>query len=235
MGGANLPKWDASHDYRAGLKAYELAQEFKVELGPRVPAGLLEGLHEDLNTLSAAGDQRQTKIAEVKGFTGGEKQAREKAAALASSIRESLRRAKAPASVLKSTGVGTKFQATSVEGATASLTTVVDAYEKNPDPFREAGVLPEDMDAARALLAALSAADRNQETAKIKKTQTTVQRNALRMRVEAAVDRIRGVGILHFRDQPATAARFAALVPGGGNGGGGSTEEDPKPPATPKA
>ena len=235
MGGPNLPKWDAAHDYRAGLKAYELAQEFKAELGPRVPAGLVEGLQEDLQALSAAGDQGVSKIAEVKGFTGGEKQAREKAVALASSIRESLRRAKAPASVLKGAGVGTKFSSTSVEGATASLTTVLDAYEKSPDSFREAGVLPEDMDAARALLAALTVADRNQETAKIKKTQTTVQRNALRRRVEAAVDRIRGAGILHFRDQPATAARFSALVPSGGSGGGGVAEEGPKPAETTKA
>lgn len=230
MGGTNQPKWDASHGYRAGLKAYELAQEFKPQLEARIPAGLLEGLQEDLNTLSTAGDQNQSKVAEVKGFTGGEKAAVVKGAALAAAIREALKRGKAPAAVQKAAGVGTKFQASSVEGAIASLTAALQAYDQTPDVFREAGVLPEDVDAGRGLLAALSAADLTQETAKIKKVQTTAQRNKLRKRVEEAVDRIRGAGMLHFRDLPATAARFAALVPPSGG-----TKEGAKPAEATKA
>ena len=58
----------------------------------------------------------------------------------------------------------------------------------------------------------MSAADFTQETAKVKGTQSTTWRNALRKRAEEAVDRIRGAGVLEFVEEPVTAARFEALV-----------------------
>jgi hypothetical protein len=39
-----VPKWDQGDDYRAGMKAYELAMAYQGVLQPRLPGGLLEGL-----------------------------------------------------------------------------------------------------------------------------------------------------------------------------------------------
>ena len=228
MAEAAKPKWDPGQDYRAGLKAYGLAQEFKEQIEPRLPSGLLDGLKEDLDTINRMGDQRKAKVVELKGFTGTEKEICAQAGAWASAIREALKRAKVPADVKKAAGVGSKFHAARVEAIVASVNAIIAAYDKFPEAFRGAGVLPDDMEKGKRLLVSLSSADFVQETAKVSNTKTTTGRNALRKRVEDAVDRIRGAGMLHYHDQTATAARFAALVPNQGNGGG---KEKPAPAA----
>ena len=231
MGRAEQPKWDHGADYVAGLKAYELAQEFKAALEPRLPSGLLEGLKEDLDRLAAAGEESQTKVAEVKGFTGTRAQAVDQSILWCSTTREALKRAKAPVDVKKAAGVGTNFSRKSSDGAVGSIRAILEAYDRFAEIFRTAGVLPADMDEGKQLAAALTNAELAQETAKARKTQTTATRNALRKRIEAAVDRIRGAGLMQYRTQPATAARFAALVPNQGNGG---AKAKPAPAATVK-
>lgn len=88
------------------------------------------------------------------------------------------------------------------------------------------------MEAGTGYVAALNSADLAQETVKVHKTFTTRDRNALRRRIEAAVDRIRAAGVLQFHRQPATAALFAALVPPKGASRGGA--DQPPPPASGK-
>jgi len=53
----------------------------------------------------------------------------------------------------------------------------------------------------------------------------TAQRNALRKRVESAIDIIRGAGIIEFFDKPEIAARFAELIPGKGKKNSKKEEE----------
>lgn len=226
MAKQELPKWDHGSDYVAGLKAYELAQEFKASLEPRLPSGLLEGLKEDLDKLALAGDESKSKVAEVKGFTGTRAQAIDQSVLWCSTTREALKRAQSPADVKKAAGVGTAFSRTRSDGVVASVRAVLDAYDRFPDAFRAAGVLPVDMEAGKQLANALTDAEMAQETAKVRKTQTTAMRNALRKRIEAAVDRIRGAGLLQYRTHAPTATRFAALVPNHGNGG---SKEKPAP------
>ena len=117
------------------------------------------------------------------------------------------------------------------EGKVASIIeavmAVLAAYEKFPEVFRRAGVLPADMEKGKKILVSLNAADMTQETAKVTKTKSTAARNTLRRRVEDTVDAIRGAGMLEFCEKPAVAARFAALVPAGG-------KSPKKPPEGPK-
>jgi hypothetical protein len=227
MAEAKKPKWDPGQDYRAGLKAYELAQEFKTEIEPRLPAGLLEGLKEDVSTLGSIAGEGKTKVVEIKGFTGSQNQAISGAGEWAASVREALKRGKAPKDVQKAAGVGSKFHST-VDSAAASANSVLLAYEKYTGAFRDAGVLPDDIAEGKVLVAAISSAEMTQETAIAKKTASTTGRKSLRIRVEDAVDRIRGAGIMQFRkNKPETAARFEALVPVRGGGG------DDAPPAEP--
>ena len=231
MAEARKPKWDPSHDYTAGLKACELAQEFKTEIEPRLPAGLLDGLKEDLNTLAAIAGEGRTKVVEIKGFTGSKDKLADEALDWAASVRESLKRGRAAQDVLRAAGVGSKFQS-SIASAAAAVNSVQLAYEKFTAAFRDAGILPDDMEEGKRYLASLSTAEQSQEEAKVKKIASTTSRNALRMRVESAVDRIRGAGIMQFRMKPETRARFEALVPAGGRG---AADEPPPPAEPPKA
>lgn len=226
MPGKAKPKWEPGQDYRSGLKAYELAQEFKTELEPRLSSGLLQGLKEDLEALSKAGDEGQAKVVEIKGFTGTQDAHSAQALRWSSAVREALKRGGVDADVKKAAGVGSRFTASRVDAVIAAVNSILRAYEKHPDAFRASGVLPEDIEAGKRLLVSLNAADLVQETAKAKKTQSTAARRALRNRVESAVDRIRGAGMLHFHGKPAVAARFAALVPG--KGGGATKPAEPE-------
>jgi hypothetical protein len=225
------PKWDGGQDYRAGLKAYELAQEFKDVLEPRLGPGTLDGLKEDLDALAQAGDQTAAKITELKGYTGSQDEMLRRTAAWTGAVREALKRGKAPKDVLKAAGVGGTFREGRVDSALASLNALIAAYGRFPDEFRACGVLPDDLEAGKKILISLNAADLDQESFKASKPATTAQHNALRKRIEAAVDRIRGAGILHFHDTPTTAARFAALVPAKRKGAAGAVVQPlPKEP-----
>ncbi len=227
MGITNGPKWDQGHDLRAGIKALELATEFKEQLGPRLPKDLLSRLEGDVKALSAAGDEGKVKVTELKGYTGSTQNACEQANRWASSIREALKRGNAPSDVLKAAGVGGKFYVNSVESMIASLSAVLAAQEKYGAAFAAGGVLPEDVEEGKRLLASLSATDMVQEAAKAKKLSGTSARYDLRKRIEQAVDHIRGAGMLHFYGQPAIANRFAALVPPQGPGGAAETAPPP--------
>jgi hypothetical protein len=229
------PKWDYRDDYLAGLKSYELAQEFRAAVEPRLPGGLLDALKKDLDALEAPGEENQSKVARVRGFTSTQEQAAEKALLWCSTVREALKRGRAPTDVKKAAGVGMNFSRGKVEAVVASARTVQDAYARFPEAFRAVGVLPADMKNGERLASALIYADLNQETEKVKKTQTTSARNALRKRIEDAVDRIRAAGLLQYNlTQPATAARFTALVPPKHQRGGGN-DTLPPTPEIPKA
>ena len=222
------PKWDPGQDYRSGLKAYELAKEFKKQLEPRLPAGLLEGLKEDIDVISSMEGDSKTKVVELKGFTGTQGQHLKRGETWTSAVREALKRGKAPADVCKAAGVGSKFGSGVVAAVAASIATVINAYEKFPEAFRGAGVLPSDIETGKRILVSLNSSDLIQETKKVSNTQATAGRNALRKRVEATVDMIRGMGMLEFQETPAIAARFKALVPPKGKKGGGNAPEPPK-------
>jgi len=65
-----FPKWKTGEDYRAGVKAYELAREFNDKLEPRLPAGLLDGLKEDLDAISRIEGEAQAEKDKLKGYSG---------------------------------------------------------------------------------------------------------------------------------------------------------------------
>jgi hypothetical protein len=235
MAKREFPKWQQGDDYKAGMKAYELAMTYQAVLQPRLPGGLLQGLKEDLDSLAMAGGENKTKVAGVKGYTGTQGQALEEAAAWCSAIRENLKRSHAPTDVQKAAGVGTRFTGGKVGGAIAALNAILQAYDRFPDAFREAGLLPEDMTTGKTLLAALAGAEAAQESAIGKKSLTTAARNARRKRIEAAVDRIIGIAAVAFVKDPSTAALFRALIPN--HAGGGTTpptgdQSGPKPPVS---
>ena len=214
MAKVDQPKWDQSQDYTVGLEALELAGKYKKALEVRLPAGLLEGLKEDVDRLGAIGAEKRKGVARVKGFTGSQNEALKEAAKWCLAVRDALKKGKAPESVKKAAGVGMIFPNRGVSVAVASLNAVLETYERFPDIYRTCGVLPDDLTEGKSLLTALQSADAEQEGEKTKKKETTQGRIALRLRIEAAVDRIIGGAGMAFKDQPEVLKLFADLIPG---------------------
>ena len=213
---SGMPKWEQGDDYTVGLKAYELAAKYKKALEPRIPSGLIEGLKEDLDKLGAMGEENPKATARVKGFTGSQKDALNAAFNWCLVIREALKRGKAPEAVKKAAGVGALFPNRRVSVGVAAVNAIVETYDRFPEEFRGCGILPDDMNVGRSLLGALQSADAGQEAEKLNKKSTTAARNALRMRVEGAVDRIIGAAGMAFIAQPDVLKLFTDLIPGTG-------------------
>lgn len=95
----------------------------------------------------------------------------------------------------------------------AALDAFLAAAAKDTPFVRSAGLLPADLDAAKALRDALISADQSQEAQKSKRKEPTLQRNLVQRRIEAAIDELINAGQLAFMTKPETAARFRALVP----------------------
>jgi hypothetical protein len=228
MAEAKRPKWDQGEDYRVGLAAYELAGKYRKALEPRIPSGLLEGLKEDLDTLGSIGAEKKKGVARVMGFTGSQKDALKKAFGWCLVVREALKKGKAASEVKKAAGVGMLFPGQQVGVCVAALNAIIETYGRFPEVFRSCGVLPEDMDEGKSLLIALQTADITQENEKTKKKESTQGRNALRMRIEDAVDRIIGGAGMAFKDKPDVLTLFTDLIPGSG-------KPPKKPPGAPKA
>jgi hypothetical protein len=213
---AGLPKWEQTVDYRVGLAAYELVTKYKKNLEVRLPAGLIEGLKEDLDALGSVGAEKKKGVARVKGFTGSQSEALGRAFTWCVAVRDALKKGRAPEAVKKAAGVGMLFPNKRVSVCVAAVNAIVETYDRFPEVFRTSGVLPEDMNEGKSLLAALQGADAEQEMEKTRKKDTTKGRNALRIRIEESVDRIIGAAGIAFKDQPDVSKLFTDLTPGTG-------------------
>lgn len=210
------PKWDQSNDYLVGLETLELVKIYKKALETRIPSCLLQGLTEDLSTLGAMGEEKKKNVALVKGFTGTQAEALKAGINWCSLVREALKRGRAKEEVKKAAGVGMVFSRGSVPAVTAALNAIISTYDCFADVFRDCGVLPDDIAVGKSLLMALQQADADQEAEKIKKKEMTQSRNALRLRIENAVDRVVGAAGMAFAGQPDVLKLFTDLIPGNG-------------------
>jgi hypothetical protein len=210
------PKWESAEDYRVGLQCYELAMKYRKRLDPRLPAGLLEGLKEDLDRLGSIGEEAPKTVARVKGFTGSQEEALKHSFVWCLAIRDALKRGKASEAVKKAAGVGGLFPKKRVSVAIAAVNAIVETYDRYPDVFRNCGVFPEDITEGKNLLNILQGADATQEAEKVKKKETTTLRNALRIRIEKGVDRIIGAAGMEFIKEPDILKLFIDLIPGKG-------------------
>lgn len=208
------PKWEQIDDYRVGLEVLELAEKYRKFLVPRVDAGLIEGLKEDLDKLGSIGEEKKKVAARVKGFTGSQDLALKSLFNWCVRVREALKRGKAAQSVQKSAGVGSIFPNKNVRLGVAAANAILETYDRNPEVFRNCGVLPEDITQGKALLEVLLTQDELQEREKAKKKDTTASRNALRVRIENAVDKIIGAANVAFWNNPEILKLFTDAIPG---------------------
>lgn len=180
---------------------------------PRLTAGLIDGLEVDLTKFddkrAAAGNALST----LKLATRQQDEAAALAVEFLSVARQSLVRAGASATQREAFGTTRKYNVNKVNSVVAALDAFVVGAEKFTDFMRTAGLLPSDVEAAKALRNALVSVDQKQEAQKSTRKAPTAQRNDAQKRIEAAIDAIINAGRLAFMNEPEIAARFRGLIP----------------------
>lgn len=120
----------------------------------------------------------------------------------------------------KALGVGRRVDIDTVKTVEAGLKSIIKTAEDQGDAVRAIGILSDEVDAAKLLLASLTTADQVQEKSKLTSTEATALRDTLRLGVENAVGKIQAAAVLAFRKQPDVAKKFRDLTPGSGGAAG---------------
>jgi hypothetical protein len=207
------PKYEPEEDLQMGEQTLELAKKDKAKVQPRLEAGILEGLGEDLGHLREGSGNaavlRAQKVAKTR--TQNENVAR--VVTLVQATRNAAKAAGLGKAVLKAMGVGRKINPGLVKSVRAAAAMVVEAYGTHTAEMRRAGILPEDIDALIGTAGSLEAADSQKEQAKVASWQGTEARKAAQLRVEQAVGLILAAAELALSEDPARLALYRAVVP----------------------
>lgn len=206
-------KWPTSDLSRIGRGALALALEQRVALEPRLPAGLLDGLAADLDAFDGKRTAAVIASEALRAATRTQNAAARTALDFLSATRGAVARNGASAAERAAFGLSLRPNANKIATVVAGLDAFVDGATRFPDVARDCGLLPADLDQARALRTALSTADADQETRKQTRKAPTAERVALQRRIEKAVDAIAAAGAVAFLLDPGLVQRFRALIP----------------------
>jgi hypothetical protein len=216
------PNWELNDAVKAARKTIKAMEKYGKELEPRLPAGITEGLKNDLSVLSGSKVARPAFIKTIGAKTKSERAWAKDGADLLSSLRRSLRVCpQSTPDVLKAAGVGSPVYPGKTASVAESLTALLDASKSYVDIFRTAGILDSDLAEARDILKNLLSADEAQQGAMDTKSEMTSQKNDAQLRIEQAVATIAAIGPIHFRKQAAKRAVFEKLLPKNKAKGGG--------------
>jgi hypothetical protein len=218
-------QWELGDAIKAAQKTIKVMEKYGKELESRLPAGITEGLKNDLATLKGSKVARPAFIKTVGAKTKSERAWAKDGADLLSGLRHALKVCpQSTPEVLKAVGVGSQVNRGKTSSVAESLTAMLDAAKRYVDVFRAAGILDGDLAEARAILDNLLSADEAQQSAIDTKTEMTAQKDDAQLRIEQAVATIAATGAIHFRKQAAKRAAFDKLLPKsktrGGNGAG---------------
>lgn len=216
-------KTSATVDTTAGSAAYALALQHKPQIGPRLPAGTLDGLANDLTTLGAPPPPPDAPPLSP----GGPPPAPPPPAApppsladamaavitLLTAFHEALATAKVKPSVRKAYGVSGKTPTKSVKALLADAQKLVTQAHANPAEALSLGILPDDIASLEAALNDLLAAESAAKGPMAKAGGNGAAKHAAAVRMREVTARIAGVGVLAFATNPAVRAQFEALLP----------------------
>jgi hypothetical protein len=206
-------------DTSAGSKAYAyaLAVQYRTQVEPRLPQGMIDTLGEDLTTLGAppaptqpAASAPAASAAVVSAPTL--EQALATAGSLVSGIHEAIAGAKAKSDVRKAYGVSSRGAPTELSAVVAAGEKIVARATANPAEALGLGVLTGDVTALQGALTALGEAE---AAAKAKGASTGAAtakaKKAAEVRMHEATARIAGAGVLAFALNAAVRAEFEGL------------------------
>jgi len=199
---------------RAGEQVAELLKQDKAKLQPRLEAGVIEGVLEDVRLLSNTMSTAITARVQKKAATQAQNDVAAELASRVMAVRSAVKITGQSAVVRKALGVGRVVSAKSVKSVLAGANMVVEAYAKHADAMRAAGVLPVDVETMTGLANALADADQAQEMKKVASKLSTAERAKVQKRLEGALMKIIAAAGLQFGvTDPERAAQYAALIP----------------------
>ena len=205
-------------DTTGGTRAYALAIQYRPQVEPRLPAGMIDNLAADLTTLGAPPAAAQpaatttpaTAIPAAPAPTLAE--ATTAAASLVSAVHASIAGAKAKHAVRKEYGVSSRGPATEPRAVVAAAQKIVARATANPSEALGLGILPADVTALQAAVAALTTAETAARGSSATTAGTTAAaRRAAETGMHEATARISGAGALAFAQNAAVRAEFEAL------------------------
>jgi hypothetical protein len=190
------PRKDFTAITQSGLKALSLALDHQAVIDPRLPAGTVAGLEEDLEALGAAIPGAVQVRHEAKAATTAQNTMLKQGYAQVLAIRKAVRKAEAPKDVQKAYGVGQATAPNRVRDVKAALQQVIDRATIAPAEAAGFGLLAQDVDALKAVLASITDADTRQEKKRASAPRSTKQRNLTANRIVQASARIAGAGLM---------------------------------------
>lgn len=196
---------------QVGLKAHALAVAHKADLDARLPAGLVDGLESDLDSLGVLLPGVKTTRAASKAAMGDQDTALAQVHERVIAIDAAVRSTPSLKSVRRDWGVGAKVNAKLVKDVLSEADTVIARAAAAPDEAREAGLLQADLDTLAADRAAAATANKTQESTRAGSPQATAARNEAARRVLYAAQKIAAVGVLHYVASPNDRKAFEAL------------------------
>ena len=206
------PKKDIDSITQTGIKAYDLAILHKAVIAPRLPAGTIEGLDEDLTNLGVAVPAVKQAHDEAQSATVDQNAVVARGYERVRSIRSALRDAGAPKQIQRAYGVGQNTRV-SVRDVSAAIQQILDRIDAHPAEAKAFGILPEDVAGLSADLEAITDTSSSQDKKRARAPLTTKERNRTANRIVKAIRRIAGAGKIAFVRQPVVLASFIALQP----------------------
>ena len=214
----------AAIDVTAGQSAYGLAVQYRPQVEPRLPAGMIADLAADLTTLGfpppapAPAPGTAAPIAAPPTLPA----ALSTAANLVSAIHGAVRSATTDRSLRKEYGAGSSTPATEVKDVLAAANKIVARATEEPAEALTLGILPADVTALQQAIVELNAAETAAHGTTATSKTTSALKRAATTRMDQAVAKIAGAGTLAFALVPPTRALF--------QGGGGSARRRPDGP-----
>jgi len=205
---AEAPPIDTSR----GTSAYALAIQHRAVIEPRLPAETIAELAADLGTLGkdptpppAASPPPEGPPSLAVALTT--------MANLVSAIHDALRAGKVKPTIRKAYGADKSPPQKEPKALLDAVEKIITQASGNPDEALSLGILPADVKALQQAVADLTAAVTAAQAHGGKPTPTMKDRHTAALRMNAAVGRIAGAGLLAFAQDATTRALFAALVP----------------------
>jgi hypothetical protein len=198
-----------------GLKAYNLAAQYKAELGTRLDPAVPNNLSTDLASLGVIVPAAKTAAGAATAATATQNSALETGYESVSAVRKAVQRLAKDAAVKKGYGVGTKVNAHVVKDVKDALQTITNRASAQPAEAASFGITAADVATYKDQLDAITKADAAQEQARAAAPQTTKQRNATARRILASVDVIAAAGLIAFANSKTEREKFDALIRNG--------------------
>lgn len=212
-----------------GLRAVNLMLTHKDVIEPRLPAGTLDGLTNDLSSFGVAIPGAVQTRAEARVATAEQLAAQKKGHARIQAVRDAVRRSDAPAEVKKAYGVGEVVDPRHMRSVSSVLKQILDRAAEHPEEAAKIGILQKDLDAMNAAHKALHDADDAQDLKRVSAPLSTKERNRTANRILKGVARIAGAGALEFVEDPELQKEFKALRPAPKSKKSASVKGQPKP------